>query len=305
MSATSTGQHLDTRSQFIGRLSVMNDSVLPSVVSTHWLSARLNQVEVRVLDASWYLPSSGRDGRAEFRAGHIPGARYLDLDEVSDDRALLPHMLPTSTRFAEQAGALGVGNDSSVVVYDGSGANLSAGRAWWLFRAFGHDRVAVLDGGSKKWMAEGRAMETGIPPVELAVFTAKLRAGMVRTMDEVSDALRSGAAQVVDMRSRGRFEGTDPEPRAGLPSGHMPGALNLPYGTLVAPDGTLLPPDELRQRIAGAGIRLDRPIIGSCGSGVSACAFLLTLDALGVEGATLYDGSWTEWATKRGAIETR
>jgi thiosulfate/3-mercaptopyruvate sulfurtransferase len=283
----------------------MNDPVLPSIESTHWLASWLDQVEVRVLDASWYLPSTGRDGRAEFLAGHIPGARYFDLDEVSDDRTSLPHMLPTATRFAEQVGALGVGNDSTVVVYDGSGVNLSAGRAWWMFRAFGHERVTVLDGGSKKWMAVGRAMETGIPRVEPAVFTAKLRPGIVRTMDEVADALRSGAAQIVDMRSRGRFEGTDPEPRAGLPSGHMPGALNLPYSTLVAADGTLLPPDELRQRVAGAGIRLDRPIIGSCGSGVSACALLLALDTLGVEGATLYDGSWTEWVTKRGAIETR
>jgi thiosulfate/3-mercaptopyruvate sulfurtransferase len=214
-------------------------------------------------------------------------------------------MLPMATQFAEQVGALGVGNDSTVVVYDGSGANLSAGRVWWMFRAFGHDRVAVLDGGSKKWKAEGRVMETGIPRVEPAAFTAKLHPGVVRTIDDVADALRSGSAQVVDMRSRGRFEGTDPEPRAGLPSGHMPGALNLPYGNLVAPDGTLLPPIELRQRVAGAGIRFDRPIIGSCGSGVSACALLLALETLGVEGATLYDGSWTEWVTKGRAIETR
>ena len=283
----------------------MNDSVLPSIVSTHWLAARLDQVEVRVLDASWYLPATGRDGRSEFVAGHIPGARYFDLDEVSDDRTSLPHMLPTATQFAEQVGALGVGNDSKVVVYDGSGANLSAGRVWWMFRAFGHDRVAVLDGGSKKWKVEGRVMETGIPRVESAVFTAKLRPGVVHTIEDVADALRSGSAQVVDMRSRGRFEGTDPEPRAGLPSGHMPGALNLPYGNLVAPDGTLLPPTELRQRVAGAGIRFDRPIIGSCGSGVSACALLLALETLGVEGAILYDGSWTEWVTKGGAIETR
>ena len=276
----------------------------PSVVSTPWLAERLDRLEVRVLDASWYLPSSGRNGRAEFVAGHIPGARYFDLDLASDERTSLPHMLPTAARFAEQAGALGVSNDSEVVVYDGSGANLSAGRVWWMFRAYGHDAVAVLDGGSKKWRAEGRAMETGMPKVEPAAFTAKLRPGIVRTMDDVADALRSGAAQVVDMRSRGRFEGVDPEPRPGLPSGHMPGALNLPYTSLVASDGTLLPPDELRQRMAAAGLRLDRPIITSCGSGVSACALLLALDALGVQGAALYDGSWTEWVTKGGAIET-
>jgi len=276
----------------------------PSVVSTPWLAERLDRLEVRVLDASWYLPSSGRNGRAEFVAGHIPGARYFDLDLASDERTSLPHMLPTAARFAEQAGALGVSNDSEVVVYDGSGANLSAGRVWWMFRAYGHDAVAVLDGGSKKWRAEGRAMETGMPKVEPAAFTAKLRPGIVRTMDDVADALRSGAAQVVDMRSRGRFEGVDPEPRPGLPSGHMPGALNLPYTSLVASDGTLLPPDELRQRMAAAGLRLDRPIITSCGSGVSACALLLALDALGVQGAALYDGSWTEWVTKGGRIET-
>lgn len=278
--------------------------MLPPVVSTHWLAERLDQLDVRVLDASWYLPSSGRNGRAEFLVGHIPGARYFDLDAVSDDRTSLPHMLPTAARFAEYVGMLGVGNDNTIVVYDGSGANLSAGRAWWMFRAFGHDRVAVLDGGSKKWRAEGRAMERGIPRVEPAVFSAKLRPGTVRTMDDVADALRSGAAQVVDMRSHGRFEGSDAEPRPGLPSGHMPGALNLPYPTLVAADGTLLPPDELNQRLAAAGLRLDRPIIASCGSGVSACVLLLALDTLGVQGAALYDGSWTEWVTRRGAIET-
>ncbi|HSE67852.1 MAG TPA: 3-mercaptopyruvate sulfurtransferase [Gemmatimonadales bacterium] len=276
----------------------------PSVVSTHWLAERLDRLEVRVLDASWYLPSSGRNGRAEFVAGHIPGARYFDLDAASDHRTPLPHMLPTAARFAEEAGGLGVSNDSTVVIYDGSGANLSAGRAWWMFRVFGHDRVAVLDGGIRKWRAEGRALEPGMPRVEPAVFTAKPRPGIVRTMDEVADALRSGAVQVVDMRSQSRFEGSDPEPRPGLPSGHMPGALNLPYTTLVGADGTLLPPDELRQRIAAAGLRLDRPIIASCGSGVSACALLLALDTLGVQGTALYDGSWTEWVTARGAIET-
>jgi thiosulfate/3-mercaptopyruvate sulfurtransferase len=276
----------------------------PSVVSTQWLAENLDRLEVRVLDASWYLPTSGRNGRAEFAAGHIPGARYFDLDAASDDRTSLPHMLPTAARFAEQAGALGVSNDSTVVVYDGSGGNLSAGRAWWLFKAFGHDRVAVLDGGIKKWKAEGRAMETGIPRVEPAVFTAKLRPGLVRTMEQVAHALSSGSVQVVDMRSRGRFEGSEAEPRPGLPSGHMPGALNLPYLSLVQSDGTLLPPDDMRQRIAAAGLRLDRPIIASCGSGVSACALLLALDTLGVQGAKLYDGSWTEWVTERGAIET-
>jgi thiosulfate/3-mercaptopyruvate sulfurtransferase len=282
----------------------MNDSGLPSIVSPLWLAERLDQAEVRVLDASWYLPSTGRDGRAEFLAGHIPGARYFDLDSVSDDRTSLPHMLPTAARFAEQVGALGVGNDSTVVVYDGSGANLSAARAWWMFRAFGHDRVAVLDGGILKWRAEGRGLEKGSPRIESATFTARLRPGIVRAMDDVADALRSGSAQVVDMRSTGRFQGTDPEPRAGLPSGHMPGALNLPYNSLVADDGTLLPEEELRRRMAAAGLQLDRPIICSCGSGVSACALLLALDTLGVQGAALYDGSWTEWVTKRGAIET-
>jgi thiosulfate/3-mercaptopyruvate sulfurtransferase len=276
----------------------------PSVVSTQWLAENLDRLEVRVLDASWYLPTSGRNGRAEFAAGHIPGARYFDLDAASDDRTSLPHMLPTAARFAEQAGALGVSNDSTVVVYDGSGGNLSAGRAWWLFKAFGHDRVAVLDGGIKKWKAEGRAMETGIPRVEPAVFTAKLRPGLVRTMEQVAHALSSGSVQVVDMRSRGRFEGSEAEPRPGLPSGHMPGALNLPYLSLVQSDGTLLPQDDMRQRIAAAGLRLDLPIIASCGSGVSACALLLALDTLGVQGAKLYDGSWTEWVTERGAIET-
>lgn len=269
---------------------------LPPLVPTGWLAARLGEPGLVILDASWYLPAAGRDPRAEYRAGHIPGAVFFDLEASSDPASALPHALPTAAQFSRFAGALGVGADSRVVVADGSGTNLSAARAWWMFRFFGHRAVTLLDGGIGRWKAEGRPLESGEVSPVAARFVALPDAARVRGRDAVRSALEQGGAQVVDLRSAGRFRGTDPEPRAGLPGGHMPGAMNLPFTELVHADGTALSADELRARIAAAGVRLDRPVVATCGSGTSACTLLHALERLGCPGGALYAGSWTEWA---------
>ena len=268
---------------------------LPALVSTEWLGARVGRRGVRVLDASWYLPATGRDPLAEYSAGHIPGALFLDLDDASDTSSPLPHMLPSAAEFAEAMSALGLADADDIVVYDGSGVNLSAARVWWMLRAYGHERAAVLDGGLLKWQREGRRLETGITRLPRGAFTARLGSALVRDIASVRAALASGSEQVVDMRSAGRFAGTDPEPRPGLRGGHMPGSLNLPVQDLVSADGTVLPAADLRRRIEAAGIDLDRPVIASCGSGTSACALIHALHLLGDDRAALYDGSWTEW----------
>lgn len=248
-----------------------------------------------MLDASWYLPTSGRDPLAEYAVGHIPGALFFDLDDASDRASPLPHMLPSAADFADRMAEMGLDDADDIVVYDGSGVNLSAARVWWMFRVFGHERVALLDGGFLKWRAEGRPIETGVTRVPRGRFTARLDASRVRDLASVREALASGSEQVVDLRSAGRFSGVEPEPRPGLRGGHMPGSLNLPIQQLVASDGTVLPPVELRRRIEGAGIDLGRPVIALCGSGTSACALIHALHLLGYELAALYDGSWTEW----------
>lgn len=268
----------------------------PPTVSTTWLAEHLGRPELVVLDASWYLPTSGRDPRTEYLAAHLPGAAFFDLDEASDPGTTLPHMLPDAARFEAVARRLGVGNDSHIVVYDGSGANLSAARAWWQFRVFGATAVALLDGGLPRWRQEGRPLEGGAVIPKEGGFIARLAPGVVRDLAEVREALLRGSAQVVDMRPAGRFAGSEPEPRAGIPSGHMPGALNLPYTELVDGGGALLAPEVLAARLTGAGVRLDRPVIATCGSGVSACALLLALERLGIRDYALYDGAWTEWA---------
>jgi len=270
---------------------------LPPLVTTQWLAARLGEPGLVILDGSWYLPTSGRDPRAEYRAGHIPGAVFFDLDASSDPATTLPHMMPTAEQFSRFAGSLGVGERSRVVVYDGSGTNISAARVWWMFRSFGHQAVTLLDGGIVRWRAERRPLESGEVIPAPARFTATLDGRRVRGRVEVQAALERGDTQVVDMRSVGRFHGTEPEPRPHLPSGHMPGAINLPFNELVHADGTALGAAALRVRLAAAGVRLDRPIIATCGSGTSACTLLHVLERLGHTGAVLYDGSWTEWAS--------
>jgi thiosulfate/3-mercaptopyruvate sulfurtransferase len=227
-------------------------------------------------------------------AGHIPGAVFFDLDAHSDPASPLPHMLPSADAFAEQMRLLGLNSSDDIVVYDGSGVNLSAARVWWTFRTFGHARVAVLDGGMQKWRRENRPIELGrigLPPGQ---FTARFIPAVVRDLAAVRANLQSGAELVVDLRSRRRFIGVEPEPRPGLRGGHVPGSRNFPLTELVGPDGTMLPLDELRRRMEAAGVDLTRRIIATCGSGTSACALILALELLG-RPAAVYDGAWAEW----------
>jgi thiosulfate/3-mercaptopyruvate sulfurtransferase len=269
------------------------------LVSTVWLADRLGGQRLRVVDGSWYLPTSGRDARSEYLAGHLPGAVFFELDAISDRASSLPHMLPPARQFAEQVGALGIVDEDDVVVYDGSGANLSAARVWWMFRAFGHGRVALLDGGLPKWRAEGRPLEQGVVSLPAARFTPRaVSPGSVHDLASMRTILERGQAQIVDMRPAGRFAGTEPEPRPGLRGGHIPGSRNLPYNQLVQSDGTLLPPDALRKRIAAAGVDPTRPVVATCGSGVSACALIHALHLLGHQQASLYDGAWAEWGAR-------
>ena len=270
---------------------------LPTVVTTEWLAKELGAPDLRVLDGTWHMPQLRRDARAEFAQGHIPGAAFFDIDAIADPTTTLPHMLPTAEAFAAAVGDLGVGSGDRVVVYDTRGV-VSAARVWWTFRVFGHDSVAVLDGGLRAWKAGGRPLETGAPTPPRREFHARRRPELVRDLDAMRRNLATRAEQVLDARSRGRFAGTEPEPRPGLRGGHIPGSLNLPYETLYRPDGTLLPPDGLRAAIEAAGVDLGKPITTSCGSGVTASVLALALHLVGVPRVAVYDGSWTEWASQ-------
>src|SRR5262247_2725320 len=265
---------------------------MDATVTTDWLAAHLHDPDLRVLDGTWHMPQLERDPRAEFAQAHIPGAVFFDIAAIADHGTSMPHMLPTAAEFAAAVGALGVGSGDYVVVYDVRGV-VSAARVWWTFRAFGHDAVAVLDGGLRKWQAEGRPVESGQAKPPARVFTARLRPELVRDVEAMRANVASRAAQVLDARSRGRFDGTEPEPRAGLRGGHIPGSLNLPYETLYRPDGTLLSADELRQCFASGGVDLDRPVATSCGSGVTASVLALGLHIAGHRDAAVYDGSWS------------
>lgn len=280
-------------------------ATVTTVISVAELAARLEDEGLVVFDASYYLAAAGRDARAEYRAKHIPGAGYFDVDALSDAANPLPHMLLPPAQFAEAIGRLGAGDDDRIVVYDTSGTNFSAARAWWMFRIYGHDNVAVLDGGLAAWTAAGlpvESVEVTRPP---ARFTSRFRAGLVKSLADVRQALTTGAAQVVDARSAGRFAGTEPEPRHGLRGGHMPGARNVPYASFTGTDGLLLDRSGLEATLREAGVDLERPVIASCGSGVSACTILLALDVLGHTAHALYDGSWAEWGSRDDtAVET-
>ena len=263
------------------------------LVSTGWLAAHLADPDLVVIDASWHMPATKREGRREFLGGHIPGAAFFDLDAVSDQTSPLPHMLPSPEDFASAMGALGVGNDMRVVVYDAAGL-FSAPRLWWMLRIFGHDKVAILDGGLPKWTAEGRPLDAGEAHPTARSFVPHFNADAVAGVAEVRQALDTGSDQVLDARSADRFFGRTPEPRAGLASGHMPGALNMPMTDLIEA-GRLKEPEALEAALSGIGVRGDRPVITSCGSGVSAAIITLAMARLQWPMGRLYDGSWTEW----------
>jgi thiosulfate/3-mercaptopyruvate sulfurtransferase len=268
---------------------------LAPLVSTEWLAAHLGHADVHVVDGSWYLPTMNRDAAAEFVEGHIPGAVFFDLDASSDQSTALPHMLPAASAFGARMAALGLDDASTIVIYDGSGVNLSAPRVWWMLRVFGHEAATVLDGGLGKWKSEGRPLERGSVSPAAGRFTARLDRTRIRDIEEVRANLATGAEQMVDARPAGRFEGTQPEFRPGVKSGHIPGSLNLPFNELTTDAGTLLPPEQLRHRLISAGIDLARPVVVTCGSATTACSLVLGLDVLGHCDVAVYDGSWTEW----------
>jgi len=261
-------------------------------VSTQWLADRLDDEDIVVVDASWYLPTAKRDAHGEYLAGHIPGAVFFDIDGIADHGTDLPHMLPTPEAFAAAVGALGIGDGMTIIVYDEAGL-FSAPRVWWEFAAMGAPDVRILDGGGAQWRAEGRPLENGAARHALRKFTPAFRPELVRDFEGVKATL-AAHGQVADARPTGRFAGREAEPRPGLRSGHMPGALSAPAGDLVV-DGRLRPADELRQLFAAAGVDLDRPVVTSCGSGVTAATLLLALQRAGAQDVAVYDGSWAEW----------
>ena len=267
-----------------------------TLVSTDWLAAHLSDPDLRIIDASWHMPATGRDARAEYDAGHIPAARFFDIDAISDKRSALPHMAPPPEMFISRLRAMGVGDGHQVVIYDNSDVR-SAFRVWWTFRLMGKTDVAVLDGGLPKWRAEGRALEDMPPVMRDRHITVQRQAGLVRDVTQVAAASKLGDPQIVDARSPERFRGDQPEPRAGLRAGHIPGSRNLPFGRLFNADGTMIGPDAIRAAFADAGIDLSRPVITTCGSGVTAAALSFALERAGHRDHSLYDGSWTEWGS--------
>ena len=265
-----------------------------TLVSTDWLAVHMKDPDLRILDASTYLPGIDRDGRTEYDAVHIPGARFFDIDDVSDGRSDLPHMVPPIEKFMSRVRAMGVGDGHQIVVYDGSGL-FSAARVWWLFRLMGQNNIAVLDGGLPKWIAEGREVEDLAPVIRDRHMTVRFQNQMVRDVTQVSSASKLGTSQIVDARSAARFRGEAPEPREGLRSGHIPNSRNVPFTDLLNDDKTMKTPDQTRAIFVSAGVDLKKPIITTCGSGVTAAVLGLALERMGHDMWSLYDGSWTEW----------
>jgi len=265
-----------------------------SLVSTEWLSQNMSAPDLRVVDASWYLPAESRDPKAEFKQAHIPGAVFFDIDDIADSESTLPHMVPAPEKFSSKMRKLGLGDGNRIVIYDGSGIR-SAARAWWMIRLFGHEDVAILDGGLPKWQAEERpTSDLPTPPAERH-FTSRINSMMLKEKEQVLRNIDNAKAHVLDARPKGRFEGVDPEPREGMRSGRIPGSLNLPFNQLLTEDGTLRTASELKVAYTAAGLTLDKPVITTCGSGITACVLTFGLHMIGKRDVAVYDGSWSEW----------
>ena len=265
-----------------------------TLVTTDWLAAHLRDPDLRILDASWYLPADGRDGRAEYDAAHIPGARFFDIDDISDHRSDMPHMAPPTEKFISRMRTMGVGDGHQVVVYDGAGL-FSAARVWWLFKLMGKQDVAVLNGGFPKWHAEDREVEDLPPVVRDRHMTVSRQNHLVKDVTQVASASKLGDHSIIDARAAERFRGEAPEPREGLRAGHIPNSQNVPFKTLLKADGTMKEPAALKALFEEAGVDLSKPAITTCGSGVTAAVLSLALERIGKTDHALYDGSWAEW----------
>jgi len=272
----------------------------PPIVTTEWLAEHLEAPDIRIVDGSWYLQAMARNPQKEFLNGHIPGAAFFDIDDISDAESPFPHMLPAPEKFSSRMKKLGIGDGHHVIAYDGAGV-FSSARVWWMFHAMGHENVSVLDGGLPKWKAEGRSLETKQQPRGQRHYTARLNNFIVRDLSHMQRNLMTKREQVLDARSQARFDGTAPEPRPELPSGHMPDSLSVPFTLLINEDGTLKAAHQLQAILEGAGVDLTRPIITTCGSGVTAAILSLALTVLGHKATSLYDGSWSQWAATEGA----
>ena len=267
-----------------------------TMVSTGWLADHLNDPDLRIIDASAHMAATGRDGRAEYDAAHIPGARFFDIDQIADQRSKLPHMAPPVEMFVSRMRAMGIGDGHQVIIYDNSDIR-SAARVWWTFRLMGKTDVAVLDGGFAKWQAEGRPVEDMAPIMRDRHITVQRQAGLVRDVTQVAAASKLADHEIIDARGAPRFRGEVEEPRPGLRSGHIPGSKNLPFGQLYNADGTMKDEDALRAAFQAAGVDLSKPVITTCGSGLTAATLSLALERIGHRNHSLYDGSWTEWGS--------
>lgn len=276
----------------------MQDTSNSWLVETHWLAKHLNTPGLVILDGSWHLPDSGRNAKKEYLAEHIPNAIFFDIDDIVDESSPLPHMLPSQVKFASRMKKMGIGDGMRIIVYDSLGL-FSAARVWWTFRVMGHKDVAILNGGLPKWKAEERALEEGVPMKRTARhFTPLKNNDLVRDIEDMKKYVSVGGMQIVDARPNGRFEGRDPEPRPGLKMGHIPGARNVPSSTILNPDGTLKSPEELEKIFMNVGIDPSKPVVTTCGSGITAAMLSYALALVGQTNAAVYDGSWAEWGMK-------